>query len=435
MQAAAPSAFDLLNLADPVALFDQPPAGVDGDAIRLALNKVVERVAEAPAQSDAGRRQWLLAEAGRMLLADPAQYAAAIHLTLAAAPDLADSAALAHVRLVALWRSGDRQGVIAEADRLLCLPTIAPVGRRVLRNSLRRWNLEQLLPTRVEHLADFWPDIAVAKLDPIAAVQVDGPFPLIDRIGSIVAEMQRRQPDDVDFLNRMRWGCQVHRYMVFAQQLAIGILAKPLHQRSPLEADALAIHDAMKARVLAPDPKPLLDCIESGRSAILVQAHAGMATVSGLGAVDGAPYSAVSIFAPPARRPQDFNLSTGGPRVTLEFAKLARLTKTAPRIVRIFPDGAHGDAMEISVCGRPIKIGRGAASLAFLGKAATFFSYSSWTGAHFEFNLISGPIASEYQQKDEFEHDFGVFYAKCLEEIILGAPEDMVPKSGFWPFL
>lgn len=435
MQAAVPSTFELLNLADPVALFDQPPAGVDGEAIRQALHKALERISEAPAQSDAGWRQWLLAVAGQVLLANPAQYSAAIHLTQVAAPDLADSAALAHLRLIAMWRSGDREGVIVEAERILAIPTIAPATRKILRNSLRRWNLEQVVPARVEHLSDFWPDIAAAKIDPIAAIQVDGPFPLIDRIGPIVAEMQRRRPDDVDFLNRMRWGCQVHRYMVFAQQLAIAILAKPLHQRSPLEVDALAIHDAMKACVVAPDPKALLDCIEGGRSAMLVQAHAGMATVSGLGAVDGAPYSAVSLFAPPARRPQDFNLSTGGSDVALEFAKLARLTKKAPRIVRIFPDGAYGDTMEISVCGRPIQIGRGAASLAFLGKAATFFSYSCWTGTHFEFNLISGPIASEYTQKDEFEHDFGVFYAGCLEEIILGAPEDMVPKSGFWPFL
>ena len=424
MQAAATSAFDLLGLADQGALFDQLPSGVDGDAIRQALNKVVRRVAEAPFESDAGKRQWLLAEAGRILLGDPAQYAAAIHLTQAAAPDLADSAALAHLRLIALWRSGNRAGVIAEADRLLGLPTIAPAGRRILRNSLRRWNLERQVLPRITHLGDFWPSVAAAKVDPIAAIRVEGPFPLIDRIGPKVAELQGRQSDDLSFLDRMRWGSQVSRYTLFMRRLATTILAIPQHQRTPSEEDALTIYKKMLGRIAAPDPTALLACIENGRSAMLVQAHAGLSISHPQGLPLGAiPYSEVSGEAGRASRPQDFHLATRRPDVAVEFAKLAKLMKKQPRIVRIFPDGPDGNTMETAVCGRTISIGRGAASLAFLGKAATFFSGSHWTGDRFEFHLTPGPVASDYAQKDDFEQAFCAFYAKCLEGIVLGPPE------------
>lgn len=48
----------------------------------------------------------MLAETGRMPLADPKQYGASIHLTQVAAPDLAARAPLAHVRLIAMGRLG-----------------------------------------------------------------------------------------------------------------------------------------------------------------------------------------------------------------------------------------------------------------------------------------------------------------------------------------
>jgi lauroyl/myristoyl acyltransferase len=92
--------------------------------------------------------------------------------------------------------------------------------------------------------------------------------------------------------------------------------------------------------------------------------------------------------------------------------------------------------MTVLVFGRPVKIGRGAAMLAYLGKAATYFATSQWAGSGFTFSLQPGPLASDYDSIEKFEDAFGTFYARCFEKIVLGPPEDMVPVPNmFWQSL
>lgn len=435
MQVEIPATFSGLDLSDPVALFDQTPADVDGAAIRQALSTALSRVPESEATPKPVWRLRVLAEAGRVLLAEAA-LASAIHLTQTAAAELADAAPLAHVRLVALWRRGDRDGVIAEADRILAQTTHLPQHRASIRASLREWNIERLLPVRLEFLADFWPDIDAALTDPFGAIQVDGTIPFIDRVGAFVSRYNNRAPDDQAFLGRLRWGSEVHRRVFFVRRLPRLIHAKPVAQRTAVEMKVLALDAAIKEKMHAPDPAPLLAHIQAGRSVMIAQAHAGLSGMHDLGLPLGEiPYSLIANAVAPNRRPEDLNLAAGGPNVAMEFAKLAKLMKKTPRIVRIFPDGGQGEKMEILVCGRKAKIGRGAASLAYLGKAATFFCQSHWNGSGFTFSLTPGPIAADYTQKEDFENNFNAFYAACFERIVQGPPEDMAPDSSFWHFL
>lgn len=170
MQAALPSGFDFLNLADPAALFEHPPEGVDGTAIRQALDRAQQQVSQTPV---AGQRLWILAEAGRILLADPAQYAAAIHLTRTAAPDLADSPALAHVRLIALGRLQRISELIAEVERLADLAPVTPNMSFVLKSVTAAFRLRLSLMPTVALCQAIWGDLPENLLQKLESLRSD----------------------------------------------------------------------------------------------------------------------------------------------------------------------------------------------------------------------------------------------------------------------
>ena len=436
MQVVLPSAFSRLALSDPAALFDAPPEGVDGPALLRAMTTALRRVPEIPGLPLDDWRARVLVEAGWLLISDPRQRETAIHLTLNAIPEMADTSALACIRLIAMFRLGRQDDMIAEADRVLMLPSHRPAGRRAIRDVLRQWSLERYLPVRIDYLNDFWPNAASAVDDPFSDVRTDGLSPLIDRIGARLAQLNGRAPDDADFSRRLKWGTALHHRIFHLRRLVQLVEQKPAPHRTAAENCAIKLIQSFQKLVLPFDMEPLVKQIASGRSAMVTQGHAGLSTLhdGGLSRLQ-VPYSVIAHSVGPAFRPDDFHLATGGPHVAMEFAKLAKLMRAQPRVVRVFPDGGAGETSEIAVCGRPVHIGRGAAALAYLGKAATYFSGSHRNESGFAFILIPGPVATDYGDRESFERDFGAFYASCLEQIVLGPPEDMAPDGGFWPRL
>lgn len=437
MQVEPSPSLSRLDLSDQGELFGITHEGIDGTVIRHALVTALNRVPEGPALPWTGWRLRVLAEAGRILLSEAQNFAAAIRLTQVAAPSLSDTAALAHVRLIAMWQMGLRNETIDEANRIMALSSLPLIGRKVIRDALRKWNIERSLLCRIEHLYDFWPDVDSAIADPFGVVNADGPQVYIDYIGPNIARINGLQPDNAAFLNGMKWGSEVHRRILYTRRLAQIIKHKPVAQINYLEEKVLELERSIYNHIVDIDISTLEMHVNCQRSVIIANAHAGLSTAHHLGLLPSVPfpYSVVSEAAGPAVRPQDYHLATGGPNVALGFAKLAKLMKSSPRVVRIFPDGGAGELMDISICGQNVKIGRGAASLAYLGKAATFFSSSHWTGSRFVFSMVPGPVASDYADRETFEHDFAGFYANCLEQIVLGPPEDMAPDSGFWSHL
>ncbi|TYB85203.1 hypothetical protein [Oceaniovalibus sp. ACAM 378] len=433
MQGNLPSSFGVLALPDPAALF--ATADLDGAAIRHALETALGRITETPGQPPAARRQRVFAEAGRILLAAPERLPEAIHLTRFGAPDLADTASQAYIRLIAIWRLGDREGTSVEANRILALNTHTPAERLGIRNWLRQWGIEHQITPLISHLRDFWPDPEAAIVDPLVRIQPEGPFPAINRMGPMIARLSGRDPkDDEAFFDRMRWGSELVRRMKYLSVIARSIQVKPADDRTADEKTALAILTALRKRITPLDLAPVLAHIASGRSVLLAHAHAGLSTVYAIPPPQ-MPYSLIAEHVQPSPELRNFHLATAGPDVAKGFAKLAKLMRSDPRLVRVFPDGPYGDRMDITACGSSVKIGRGGAALAYLGKAAAYFSRSIWTGEGFVFSLEPGPLASDYPDRETFEQAFGVFYGNCLESIVCGAPEDMFPNNGFWNYL
>jgi hypothetical protein len=290
----------------------------------------------------------------------------------------------------------------------------------------------------MDHLADFWPDLEAATADPHATLTRE-----VDRITASPPMLRVLQAlghgEDADFRHRLLWGAEWHRRGLFTRQLANHISHKTdPDQRTPAQVAVLDLVDWLDGLFLPPDLSSLTAACAAGRSVVVVHAHAGLIFVGNLGLRDlPFPVASVSQRDNPvsALRPQDTHLATTAPGAALAFAKLAKAMKAAPRIVRIFPDGAHGDQVPIPVLGKPVPIGRGAAFLAWQGKADVVFIATRWVGRQVEFTLDPGPRAIDHASGAGFEAAFNRFYAGCLERIALGAPEDMVPNGGFWPHL
>ena len=422
----------LLRLDDPDLLFSRTPDGVDGAAIHKALCEAAREIGLDGSNPAPGSRHRVFGTAGRALLEQRA-YPSVLHLAEIA--EFAKTPPMVHLRLIANWRSGAVEAMLDEASEILGDTSSSAALRQLVRDFLRRQNIERRIEPRIEHLADFVPDIEAAMKDPFLSAPSTGPFPLVSLVASRIARLNGVDPEDQEFKDRICWGLGVHRQMVFLRRLSGQLNAKPQASRTDQERTALEVLMRLNHALVPPDRKLMLADIEDGQSVLLVHAHAGMSTVSNIGLPLGDfAHSMVSSVAGKAQRKQDFNVAASDPNVTMEFTKLAKAMKKSPRTVRIFPDGEHGEMMNGAVCGRDIDIGRGAALLAHVGKAAVYFCGSHWTGRTFEFYLTPGPKGDAYRTKAAFEAAFTEFYCSCLEKIVLGPPEDMAPNGGFWRF-
>jgi hypothetical protein len=440
MHVALPATVSSLDLPDPGALFGTP-ANVDGGVIRQALETALDRVSQVPALPFAGWRLRVLAEAGRVLLAEPAHPAAAIHLTQLAVPDLADTAALAHVRLIALWQMGLRDETIAEAERILSLRSHPAAERRALTSTIRRWNIERRIPARIERLPDFWPDIAAAIADPAATLDTEERNLLTPAQFEWLCALRglTDQGAIADFRRRMCRGAELSRRLRFTRQLTRKIRrGQTVPGFGEDEARLLALMDRLDSLRCLPDPAPVFAACAEGRSVLLVMAHAGMVLGNGNLMPDrDFPCTTISHgpIPPNPARPQDGHVSTGAADAPLAFARLAKAMRKGPRIVRIHPDGPDGETTALPLLGRQVRIGRGAAFLAFHGRADVYFINSHWNGQVIAFDLLAGPRAVDHADRGSFEQAFNAFYASRLAQILLGPPEDMVPDGGFWHWL
>lgn len=439
MQVPLPASLTRLNLTDPEVLF-KTPDGVDEAVIRQAFDSAMAEAEALDREPSPQDRLRIVATAGRGLLADPAHLTAAIHWTQTAAPDLKDSASLAHIRLIALLRLRDRSAAVAEADRLLSAAAAGSPIRKLTYDALRRWNLDRELPARPDYLEDYWGDLDAALQDPAGAIKADNGFPLVEAIARPLADLNNiPEAEREEFTRRLRWGAQWHRCLRQLRQTAMEIAGSiPATQRTARHRTILALHRKVQSLLLLPDLGPVLEQIEAGRSALISHPHAGMSTLSDLGLRQlPIPLSAISTkggHGSTADRPQDFHVSSISPTIATDLAKLTKLMRKQPRAVRIFPDGPHGEAVEASLLGRQVRIGRGGAAIAYLGRAPTFFSASHWDGQAFRFELVPGPDPRDFDNIETFEAAFTRFYLDRLQDIFLGPPEDMAPDGGIWPF-
>lgn len=423
-----------LGLGDAEGLFLTSSSGVDGEEIRRAILKADGARHDAQSPPSKTQKLQILAEAGRSLLSQEGILESAIHLTRFADPALSDTAALARIRLLALRRLGRTEDILQEAERILQSSDVDSQPAKMVWDSLRKWGLERRIAPDMKYLQAYFPDPEASLQRPFASAIPEGPYPFVDAVGPVIADLQGRDPEDNAFLERIRWGVQTQRQMVFLNNLRRKILQTSGHDA---EAQfALKLYEAHRSCIAPLDATEIIEEIDAGRSVVLAEAHAGLSTAQNHGLpFESIPLSVISAGGKKAGRPQDFHIGTRGQNVPRDLAKLVKLMRKAPRIVRIFSDGPYGEGSSVNLCGRAARIGRGGAAIAYSGKASVFFPRTVWDGERFHTRLQRGPSAPDYTSKDAFEQAFNEFYAANVTEIIMGAPEDMAPKSGFWAFL
>lgn len=421
-------------MGDAEDLFMTPCSGVDVEEIRRAILKADAARHDGQSAPSKTQKLQILAEAGRSLLSQKNLLESAIHLTRFADPAFSDSAALAQIRLIAFKRLGRTDEILQDAERILQSSDVGSRPAKIVWDSLRKWGIEHRIAPDIKYLEAFFPDPEASLQRPFASGVPEGPYPVVDALGPVVADIQGRDPEDSAFLERMRWGVYTQRQMVFLNSLRRKILQTSGHDA---EAQfAMKLYKAHRSCITPLDPREIIEEIDAGRSVVLAEAHAGLSTVQNYGLPFGSiPLSVFSRRGAEAGRPQDFHVSTDGPNVPRNLAKLVKSMRKTPRIVRIFPDGPYGEMTPVSLCGRAAGIGRGGAAIAYSGKASVFFPRTVWDGERFHIRLQRGPSAPDYASKDAFEQAFNDFYVAQLTEIIMGAPEDMAPLGGFWRFL
>ena len=204
--------------------------------------------------------------------------------------------------------------------------------------------------------------------------------------------------------------------------------------------DARLRHHAqqIKERLIVSDIAMLKEACSMGRSILAAQVHAGINECwqEILSQLDMRSI----LFAANGRsqrsheRRQIVNTSGGA---QMDFLKMAKAVRKGQHLIQIFPDGpAGGDRIPGAVLGVPVSIGAGAPRLAWFGRAHTFFLSSQWRAdGKLEMKVRKGPVAEQEGDQQAFETAFAEFYFDSLNEIALGAPEDMTGRGGVWPQL
>ena len=421
------------------------PEGIDGAAILAALTAALVELApildmNVAAEPVPGHVLRIVATAAKSLLADPSRLREAVYLTEQARADQTDSASLAHIRILALAQMGARAKLIAEIDRLLAQEPPDARLQEILHGFVRNRKMTGAIAQRAQNHGWLWGDIPqdlgqqVRLLQPseksiaLAPKQIDFLYGLRNEGGLARA----------DFSRRLLWGVAALQYIKFINHSTVGIrnnqpLGRPM---SAEEVGVLALFNQIETVVLSPDLHPLEQARSEGRSIVIVDAHAGKTLVSNLGLMRlGLPITIVSAMTRQSIDPRNLNINTSGKDVQTTFLKLVKLIKNQQRLVRLSPDGGAGDVREFDLFGRTIKLGQGAAMLAYHGRAATFFASSRWDGVHFQLSFKPGPVAMESQPREDFDREFYEFYLGHLRQIVSGAPEDMGINGGFWRFL
>lgn len=205
-------------------------------------------------------------------------------------------------------------------------------------------------------------------------------------------------------------------------------------------ADNAAVH-ALAAQVAGlidlPDPNPLAAAAAAGRGIVLTSAHAGLPLV--------APYvmrpAGLPVFGISAQAATDLThpvAKTLGAHGNFhhDFLRAIKILRRTPHVCQLMPDGGvGGELVEKPFRGGTVKLGPGAAVIAWQTRAAVFFFSTRWRDGRLRIWLRTGPVAEAGGDRAAFEAAFYDFYLGCLDEIVMGAPEDMAPGSGFWPAL
>lgn len=364
-----------------------------------------------------------------------------VAITKHADPTLSDNPDLAGLRCRALWQIGRLRSTIPEINRLM-----RPGGRRedvlpVLRDFVDAYALHHRIAACPDDHEWIWGEISEdlrAKITRLESAKVSNLLP-----GKTVDFLYHHRNDITmskgEFIERLNWGASAQKYVRYLHKCASHISAQRVLGKAISERDLkiLALRNQIPALRMSPDLFEINTACRNRKSIVVLMAHAGLLGIpDALFRTTGLPLTTMSRRAGNSEIPGNFNISSQDENIALKFLTLIKMMKKQPRLVRIFPDGADGDTIDATVFERKIRIGRGAASIAFHTGAATFFSTNRWTGTGIAHDMIPGPVREDGMSAEDYQSLFCRFYAGCLEGVISGPPEDIGDDiGGFLKFL
>lgn len=231
--------------------------------------------------------------------------------------------------------------------------------------------------------------------------------------------------------HRLRLGQSRNYYCHFLIKLQQAGAAKGDPQLETLIAQARDL-------VEEADLRPITDILESGRSVVLLELHAGYRPAQKINRDRLKwPFSFIDngIWVQTATRDGDFHVRTNQPRTNFDFAQLCKLMRKTVRVARILPDGGQGQSEgKTEIGGVEVPVGLGAAQLAYFGKAAFVFGRTRWTDTGVKAVYFPGPVVEDSDSKDAAEEKLISFYRASTIDLLAGDPINFGLFGGYWPF-
>lgn len=289
----------------------------------------------------------------------------------------------------------------------------------------------------------FWgepgPDLAatLARIDRAPFTRLfTRPFTaaLLDRLVAIRAAAGVVE-DAADFARRLTWGLAAEMYLrfLFLARRPPGLWRDADPETRAFQALCAQIDPLHRVETAA----PFAAARATGRSIVITRAHTGVSCYFGRQFADpGLPQIRIAANSKEDQSTKDNVAFATRGDFKLNFVKLVKMIRKTPSFVSIFPDGGFGgDLVSSDLFGSQIRLGQGAATLAWHGRAETFFYCGVWRDGHVVSRLVPGPSATDFDDRAAFDAAFYGFYIDQLRQIVLGPAEDMVGNAGFWPML
>ena len=361
---------------------------------------------------------------------------------LAACAHLAAASGLTHPRVIILW--------VRALEALRAVSSLVELITRVESDpDLPAKSRRNLLDLRMHNqtglkAADHHVFVPGPVPGTLAEALARLPAPGIDWVPRAMAEALAGQRGlsgaaAEDFIAKLNWGRAAVDYLTFLKYYAWPASGGPEPgQGGPEDAAVRALTRQLKDFVVTPDPNPMVAAAQAGRSIILTSAHAGLPVVAPWIMTDpGLPLIGISAKSPTdLAHPTEKTLGTHG-NFQADFLRAVKLLRRDPHLVQLMPDGGFGGASTTHAFrGRPLPLGQGAVTMAWQGRAAVFFFNTRWRAdGRLEGYICEGPGAEAGGDRAAFDAAFHAFYLGCLDDIVMGPPEDMAPGGGFWRHL
>lgn len=243
--------------------------------------------------------------------------------------------------------------------------------------------------------------------------------------------------DNPEWQMDFRKGCVLAKFFLYAASLATQAtrqLSTPVLDNELAQARQCLLQIPVRK-----DPAALQQIREScaeGRSIVVLLPHAGFTAVSEQQLMElGIPVTKVAARALSDYSNPDNITIAASSNDPFDFVKMVKGLKASPRLLIIYPDGEHGEQREVSLLGRPMSLGKGAAMIAYRCKSPTFFLKTIWRDGMICLDLAQGPKADAYADQESFSRALDDFYLEGLRSIVMGPPQEMAPLGGFWHHL